>query len=139
MSRVPAGTCLSLIVAAALAATGCGGDDSSSTSTTDDGAPTAEATQACLQKAGVDVRSEQPTSDDMVATLFINEDQFDQVYLAFMDNAAAAQKIVKGLGGLASQAGGNAGGRVVDETVVLATARDTTQAQVDQVEGCLTG
>jgi hypothetical protein len=95
--------------------------------------------QACLEEAGLPVKSDTPTADDMNAVLFINQDQFDQVYLAFMDDAAGAEKIAEGLGGLAQQAGGNAGAEVVHENVVLATARDTTQDQVDEVEACLDG
>jgi hypothetical protein len=137
MSRAPAGTCLSLIAATALALAGCGGDDS--TTTTSASAPTAKATTGCLQDAGLPVKAEAPTSDDMLNVLYINEDELDQVYLAFMKSPDAAERIAHGLGGLAQQAGGNAGAEVVDDTVVLARAHDTTQDQVDQVKGCLTG
>jgi hypothetical protein len=75
----------------------------------------------------------------MLAVLYVSPDTFTQVYVAFMDSPQAAAKTKTALDGLAAQAGGNAGGEVVDGTVVLGTARDTTEADVDQVKGCLTG
>ena len=145
MSRAPAGTCLSLIAATALALAGCGGgdsstaEDSSTTSTTASTVAKPDAVQQCLTDAGLDVQADKPTNDHMLAVLYVSPDTFTQVYVAFMDSPEAAAQTKTALDGLAVQAGGNAGGEVADGTVVLGRARDTTQADVDQVKGCLTG
>ena len=123
-----------IATAAALALAGCGGDDEAASDEV-----TASSASTCLTDAGLDVVSEPPTSDEMVGSLFINADQFDQVYVAFMTDGEAAQQFEKGIGGLAAQAGGNAGSELVGETIVLARARDTTQKQVDEVKACLGG
>jgi hypothetical protein len=123
-----------MLAAGALAVAGCGGDDETTTSTA---TATPETVQKCLEEAGLTVSPDKPTADGMEAVLYINPDRFDQVYLAFMDDEAGADRIAEGLRGLAPQAGGNAGAEVVDGTIVLATARDTTMDQVNDVKACL--
>jgi hypothetical protein len=74
-----------------------------------------------------------------LATAYINEDQLNQVYLAFMETPAAAERARKGVERLATLTGGRSGVEVVGGTIVLGRAKRSTDAEVDRVKGCLTG
>ena len=137
MTRAMPSLRLGLIAALTVAFAGCGGGSDSSSTTAS--AVSADAVKACLSAAGLDVTSEAPTDPEMEAVLYVNVDQIDQVYLAFMETPEAASRIADGLGPLAEQAGGNAGAEVAAERVVLARAHDTTGKDVRRVKACLTG
>ncbi len=142
MSGVRLRVRLSLIAttAVAAAAVGCGGSDETSTMDADGDALTSESAQECLTNAGLNVTAEAPTSEHMVGNvLYVNVDQPNQVYVAFIDGPQQATKIEEGLDGLATQAGGNAGAELVGDDIVLARANATTAADVSQVKSCLTG
>ena len=111
----------------ALTVVGCGGDDDASTSTTVDGDVTKASAVACLNDARIEVAEDKPTSPHMLGVLYINEDQLNQVYVAFMDSPEAATEIQQGLTKLSATAGGNAGAELVGDEIVLARARDTDQ------------
>ena len=116
---------------------GCGGsddDDSSASAAGDDSATV----QECLSQAGIPVTPEAPPSEHMIGdALYINVDQLNQVYVAFMDSPKTAQQAETTLDGLGKAAGGNAGAEVVGDDIILATAKETTSEDVDAVKSCL--
>ena len=135
MSRAPAGTCLSLIAAAALALAGCGGDDTTSTT---DSVATVDAAKECLTKAGIDFREEPPSVAGVVSNLYVKEDTFHQVYVAYTATPEAATQVQKALEGFSDATGGTSGAEVVGDTIVVGRAKRTTDAEVNQVKACLT-
>jgi hypothetical protein len=145
VNRTARRTCTSLIATLALVAAGCGGGGSSSstktaasTTTTTAGAGAADAAERCLTKAGFDVRSSQPTTKAMVASLYINEDKLNQVFLAFLKTGEAAGKFKKGTLPLTKLAGGKASAELVGKDIVLVRAKRSTNGEVSRVKGCLT-
>ena len=128
MSRAPAGTCLSLIAATALALAGCGGEDSTTDHLDDRRRRRGEADQQCLNDAGLRRRSRASRPATAHARRSSTSARTrHQVYVAFMDSAAGrGDDRARRSAASPQQAGGNAGAEVVDGTVVLAPARDTT-------------
>ena len=74
----------------------------------------------------------------MVANLFVKEDTFHQVYVAYTATPEAATQVQKALEGFSDATGGTSGAEVVGDTIVVARAKHTTDAQVNQVKACLT-
>ena len=138
------------IAAAALALTGCGGGGSSSSSgasstasssSSSSGAPTkAQAAGAlkCKQKAGLNAQLNPPTSKQMSYLVYVNPEQLNQVYVAFLDSAKNAHSLQQKLQQLAKLGGsGNAGAELAGKYIVIGRSPKTTSAQVNQVKSCL--
>jgi len=131
-----------LAIALSLAAAGCGGGGGSSQPSGTSGASGAAASPSaaarCLRQAGFPTDFKIQHAKKTLATVYINEDQLNQVYLAFMETPAAAEQARKGLEKLATLTGGKSGVEVVGGTIVLGRAKRSTDAEVNRVRGCLT-